>query len=206
MEVMSIEEFKNMSNIEIIKEYMNRNNGYITSKDLGEIGIHRMYLKMMHSKGIIKKVGTGIYVDSNKVVDDYFVLNTELSNIIYSHMTALYFHGLKSTPEEKYDITVLNNYYNYKIKNHNVYYVNMNVYGLGLEEVITPSGNMVRCYDKERCICDIIRSISRMDLESVKNVVKEYLKLKDKNLSKVYKYAERLGILKEVSDFINIMK
>ena len=44
MEKMSIKEFKDQSNIEIIQELMKINNGYITSKQLTELGIHRMYL------------------------------------------------------------------------------------------------------------------------------------------------------------------
>ena len=43
---------------------------------------------------MIKKVGNGIYIDSSKIEDSYFVFSLELSNIVYSHMTVLYFHGL----------------------------------------------------------------------------------------------------------------
>ena len=44
MEKMTIKDFKDQSNIEIIQELMKVNNGYITSKQLTELGIHRMYL------------------------------------------------------------------------------------------------------------------------------------------------------------------
>ena len=71
-------------------------------------------------------------------------------------MTALYFHGLPiKAPNDKYDITVPNNYFNYKIKEHNVFYVDKDTYELGLTEVETPMGNSVRAYDAERCNCDI---------------------------------------------------
>ena len=205
MERMTIKEFKDQSNIEIIESIMKMNNGYVTSKELSNLGIHRMYLNIMKEKGMIEKVGNGIYIDSSKIEDSYFVLGLELSNIIYSHMTALYFHGLSiKAPNDKYDITVPNNYFNYKIKNHNVFYVDREIYELGLIQIDTPMGNKVKAYDMERCICDIIRSKNRMDSEFVKHSVREYIKRKDKNLIKLSKYADKMGIKKEVMDFMEV--
>lgn len=205
MEKMSIKEFKTKSNIEIIEELMKANNGYVTSKLISELGIHRMYLKIMKEKGIIEKVGNGIYIDSTKIEDSYFTFNLKLPNVIYSHMTALYFHGLSiKAPDNKCDITVPNNYFNYKLKNHNVFYVDKEIYNMGLTEIETPYGNKVRVYDIERCICDIIRSKKRMDLEHIKYSIRSYIKRKDKNINKLSEYAEKLAIKEEVMNYIEI--
>lgn len=196
---------KNKRNIEFIKELMKMNNGYITSKQLSSVGVHRMYLNIMKDKGMIEKVGNGIYIDPNKIEDSYYILSLELPNIIYSHMTALYFHGISiKAPNDKYDITVTNNYFNYKMKNHNVFYVDKAVYELGLVEVKTPMGNIVKTYDMERCICDLFRSKNRMDSEHMKYSVREYLKRKDKDLSKLSIYAEKLGIKDKVMEYMEI--
>ena len=206
MERMTIKEFKEESNIEIIESIMKMNNGYVTSKELSNLGIHRMYLNIMKEKGMIEKVGNGIYIDSSKIEDSYFVFGLELPNIIYSHMTALYFHGLSiKAPNNKYDITVPNNYFNYKIKNHNVFYVDKDIYELGLIQIDTPMGNKVKVYDTERCICDIIRSKNRIDLELIKYSVRKYLKRNDKDLNKLSLYAEKMGIKDVVMTFIDMM-
>lgn len=205
MERMTMKEFKEQSNIEIIKSIMLMNNGYITSKELSNLGIHRMYLNIMKEKGIIEKVGNGIYIDSTKVEDSYYVFSLELSKVVYSHMTALYFHGLSiKATNDKYDITVPNNYFNFKIKEHNVFYVDKDIYELGLAEVKTPMGNSVRVYDVERCICDIIRSKKRMDSEYVKHSIREYVKRKDKDLVKLSSYADKMGIKEEVMNYIEV--
>ena len=205
MERMTIKKFKDQSNVEIIESIMKMNNGYVTSKELSNLGIHRMYLNIMKEKGMIEKVGNGIYIDSSKIEDNYFVFNLELTNVVYSHMTALYFHGLSiKAPNDKYDITVPNNYFNYKIKNHNVFYVDKDIYELGLIQIDTPMGNKVKAYDMERCICDIIRSKNRMDSEFVKYSIKEYIKRKDKDLIKLSKYAEKMGIKNEAMNFMEV--
>lgn len=76
---------------------------------------------------------------------------------------------------------------------------------LGVTEVETPQGNKIKAYDIERCICDIIRSKKRMDLEHVKYAIKEYLKRKDNDLIKLSKYAEMFGIKEKVMDFVSMM-
>lgn len=206
MEKMSIKEFKDKSNIEIIIELMNNNNGYITSKLITSLGIHRMYLNILQKEKVIEKVANGVYMDVNKLEDSYYVFSISTPNAVFSHMMALYFYGLSiKAPTEQYDITVYNNYFNYKIKNHNVFYVSKDIYNLGLTEIETPAGNKVKSYDIERSICDIIRSKKRMDIEHMKYSVKEYLKRKDKDLIKLSDYAEKMSIKEEVMDFVSIM-
>lgn len=205
MERMTVKEFKDKSNIEIIEELMRVNNGYITSRIISELGIHRMYLNIMKEKGIIERIGNGIYIDSSKIEDSYFVFNLELPNVVYSHMTALYFHGLSiKAPNDKYDITVRKNYNSKHLKKHNVFYVDKDIYELGLTEVETPMGNKVRVYDIERCICDIIRSKKRMDSEHIKYSVREYIKRKNKDLVKLSTYADKMGIKEEVMNYVDV--
>ena len=205
MERMTIKEFKEESNIEIIESIMKMNNGYVTSKELDNYGIHRMYLNTMWKKGLVEKVANGIYIDSNKIEDSYYVFNLSMPNTIFSHMTALYFHGLSiKAPDDKYDITVRKTYNSKHLKNHEVFYVPDDIYELGLTEAETPMGNKVRVYDIERCICDIIRSKNRMDLEHVKYSIREYIKSKNKDLIKLSKYADKMGIKKEIMDFVEV--
>lgn len=206
MEKMTIKEFKEKSNIEIIEELMKKNNGYITSKELDMFDIHRMYLSIMKEKGLIEKVAVGIYIDTNKIEDNYYTFSLSMPNVIYSHMTALYFHGLSiKAPNDIYDITVKRSYNSNHLKKHNVFYVDNDIYELGLTEVETPMGNKVKVYDIERCICDIIRSKNRMDFEHIKHSVREYLKRKDKDLVKLSLYAEKLGVKEVVMDYVSMM-
>ena len=204
MEKLTIKEFLDKSNIEIVEELMKRNNGYITSRELDMFDIHRMYLSIMQKKGIIKKVTTGIYIDTNKIEDNYYVFGLNMPNIIYSHMTALYFHGLSvGAPTDVYDITVKRSYNSVYLRKHNVFYVDNDIYELGLVEVETPMGNKVKAYDVERCICDIIRSKNRMGLEYIKHSVREYMKRTDKDLVKLSLYAEKMGIKDRVMNYIS---
>lgn len=206
MRKLTIKEFVDKSNIEIIEELMKKNNGYITSNELDMFDIHRMYLSIMKEKGIIKKISSGIYIDSNKIEDNYYVFSLSMPNVIFSHMTALYFHGLSMTaPTDVYDVTVKRNYNSIHLRKHNVFYVDNAVYELGLMEIKTSMGNRVKAYDIERCICDIIRSKNRIDSKYIKHSVREYIKRKDKDFVKLYLYAKTLGIKEVVMDYIGML-
>lgn len=184
---------------------MHNNNGYITSKELTSLGISREYLRIMLKQKKIEKLDNGIYVDINKFEDSYYTFNIKFPKTIFSHMTALYFYDLaEKVPYDKYDITVEDTYNNKKIRKHNVFYVKKDILNIGLTKVTTPSGNMIRCYDKERCICDIIRSKKRMDEELVKKSVKGYLKRNDKDLLKLQEYAEKMGIKTKVLNYVGM--
>lgn len=129
-----------------------------------------------------------------------------MPNAIFSHMTALYFHNISiKAPNEIYDITVRRNYNSKHLKKNNVFYVEDDIYRMGLTEVKTPMGNKIRVYDIERCICDIIRSKNRMDSEHIKYSVREYIKRKDKGLVKLSSYAEKLGVKELVMDYVGMM-
>ena len=206
LKYMTKEDFINESNIEIIQKLMEQNNGYITVKDLENFGISRNYLSIMSKKNMIEKVAKGIYIDVNKIEDIYYEFSASTPKVIYSHMTALYFHNLSiKAPDSSFDLTVTRKYNNQKLKKHNVFYVDDKFYNIGVTLIETPQGNKIKVYDIERCICDIIRSIKRMDIEHVKYAVREYLKRKDNNLIKLSKYADMLGIKEEVMDFVSMM-
>ena len=102
MKEININEFKKESFIEIIKELLKLNNGYVTSKLVTSLGIHRMYLKIMVEKGLLKKVGTGIYMSVDGKQDDYFIFSLDLENIIYSHFSALFLQGFSKNKSSKF--------------------------------------------------------------------------------------------------------
>ena len=84
----------------------------------------------------------------------------------------------------------------------NVFYVSDDIYELGIVEIETPNGNKVRAYDKERCICDIIRSKGRMDSEQVKKTIKQYMQSRDKDMAKLSEYSKNMGINKKVMEIV----
>ena len=94
------------------------------------------------------------------------------------------------------------NYYN-TIKGYKRLFVEL--YELGMIDKKTTSGNIVKAYDKERCICDIIRSKNRMDPEQIIYSTREYIKSKDKDLIKLSNYATKKRIKDKVINYVELI-
>ena len=68
------------------------------------------------------------------------------------------------------------------------------LHGLGAATRRTTFGNEVRCYDAERTVCDVFRSRSRMDAETVLAALRNYVASKNRDLPKLSRYACAFGI------------
>lgn len=44
-----------------------------------------------------------------------------------------------------------------------------------------------------------------MDVEIFREAIKKYLEFKDKDINKLYQYAEKLGIVNEVNDIVEVL-
>ena len=186
-----------------IKQIMNINNGMLSTRMIEPLNISRQYLSIMENNNDIEKVSRGIYLSPSAFEDSYFSFQQKYKKAIFSHMNALYFYGMTEEFPYDYTVTVPQSYHVDTVNEKcNVFYVSDDIYELGIVEIETPNGNKVRAYDKERCICDIIRSKGRMDLEQVKKTIKQYMQCKDKDMVKLSEYSKKMGINKKVMEMV----
>ena len=186
-----------------IKQIMKTNNGMISTRMIEPLNISRQYLSIMENNNDIEKVSRGIYLSPSAFEDSYFSFQQKYKKAIFSHMNALYFYGMTEEFPYNYTVTVPQSYHVDTVNEKcNVFYVSDDVYELGIVEIETPNGNKVRAYDKERCICDIIRSKGRMDSEQVKKTIKQYMQSRDKDMAKLSEYSKNMGINKKVMEMV----
>ena len=175
-----------------IKQIMNTNNGMLSTRMIEPLNISRQYLSIMQNNNDIEKVSRGIYLSPSAFEDSYFSFQQKYKKAIFSHMNALYFYGMTEEFPYNYTVTVPQSYHVDTVNEKcNVFYVSDDIYELGVVEIETPNGNKVRAYDKERCICDIIRSKGRMDSEQVKKTIKQYMQSRDKDIAKLSEYSKK---------------
>ncbi|HIR74214.1 TPA: type IV toxin-antitoxin system AbiEi family antitoxin domain-containing protein [Candidatus Ventrenecus avicola] len=191
--------------IDIMKQIMSANNGMLSVRMIEPLNISRQYLSIMENNNDIEKISRGIYLSPSTFEDSYFSFQQKYKKAIFSHMNALYFYGMTEEFPYQYTVTVPQSYHVDTVNEKcNVFYVSDDIYEMGVVEVETPSGNKVRAYDKERCICDIIRSKGRLDPEQVKKAMKQYIQSKDKNVVKLSDYAKRMGIIEKVMEMVSV--
>ena len=196
-----------MSKEEQILNLIKMNNGLITSKEISKYGINRMFLTRLVKSGKLERVKKGLYVLPNTWGDEYFNLIYGI-NAIFSYDTALYFLGLCETIPSIYHITVCRGY-NGKLNhvdNVKLHFVKKEIFELGKIEIKSPQGQIITCYNAERCICDLLKNRNKEDLETIKYAITEYLRDKqNRDLPKLVEYSKRLNVEDEVNRYLEVL-
>ena len=117
------------------------------------------------------------------------------------------FHNLSDRTPLIYDITLPYGYGNcYKdMPNVCLHYVKKENIDLGMIEIESPFGMKIKTYDIERTICDIIKNKNKIDIEIFVKALKEYSRLKNKDLNKLMRYAKKLNVEKKVREYMEVL-
>ena len=92
-----------------------------------------------------------------------------------------------------------------KKENVKVHTVIADRFDIGITTVETTAGNTIRVYDKERCICDIIRSKKNMDIQVFTIAMNTYFRDRDKDIYKLSKFASIFGIEDRVRQYTEVL-
>ena len=130
-------------------------NGYILAKDVKKNNIPSIYLTRLERLNAINKVHRGIYVLNDVVEDEFYINSLVYSDLVYTNRTALYLNELTNRQLNEIEVAFPfgrnTTHYGFKSFISRKEYV----YSTGISEVLTPAGNLVKCYDKERSICNL---------------------------------------------------
>ncbi|MDD2504642.1 MAG: type IV toxin-antitoxin system AbiEi family antitoxin domain-containing protein [Bacilli bacterium] len=196
-----------MNNEEQILNLAKDNNGYITTSMVEANGIKRQFLGYLVKKGKIERVDRGIYILPEEPEDIYFILQNKSKKMIFSHITALRFHNLSDRIPHIIDITVTNEYRGslQDKKDINLFRIKKEFIDLGMIYVKSPYGNLIKIYDLERSICDIIRNKKNIELELFNKAIRGYYNKTNKDQIKLFDYAKKLGIEQEVLNAFEVL-
>ena len=196
-----------MTNEEKILKILKDNNGIVTTKEVEENNIDKIYLTRLVKKGIIDKIKRGLYVSKNSWGDEYFNL-VYGTTAIYSYETALYLLGLCESVPLKYNLSVPRGYnaslnYNDKVILH---FVKREYLEVGKVNIKSPQGQMITCYNAERTICDLLKDKQNQDIETLKYAISEYLKdKKSRDLPKLMEYAKTFNVEGSLNNYLEVL-
>jgi len=196
-----------MTYAERLKELLNEHDGTITTKEATAAGISKEMLRLFTNSGEIERVAQGVYISPEAFLDKMYVLQKRLSNIIYSHETALFLHDLTDRDPVRYTVTIPSDVRSMRLKDENirVFYIKRELHDVGAVTMQTVFGNSVIAYGIERTICDCIRSRKQMDIAIVTDAMKRYTKRPDKDLNLLMSYAKQFSISKVIKNYLEVL-
>lgn len=180
--------------------------GTITAEQVAKAGLYHGMLQKLVDAGELNKFGHGLYARNDVWEDEFFLLQRKYSRGIYSYETALYLHGYTDRTPMRLTMTFPKGYNNTSLKNENVSIKRVipENYTLGMAELKTPCGNVVKVYDLERTLCDILRG-SGSDIQIIVPAMKRYAGSKNKDLHKLTEYAKQLRVEPKIQHFMQVL-
>ena len=196
-----------MGAIEEILKMAKLNNGTITTAMVVEAGFSRGNIKYLVDKGLLEKSARGIYVLPDVWDDEIYNAQFRFKKGIYSCETALFLLDLTDRTPNQYCMTFPIGYNLTNPKNESIRCTQCKeeIYDLGIIEVTTPGGNIVKVYNMERTLCDILRTHSNVDIQIVTEAFKRYAKIRNKNLNLLSEYARKLRVEKRVRAYLEVL-
>lgn len=188
-----------------LQELFNNNNGYLKRGQILEKSTYNQLLRMVDA-GVVERVKRGVYHSVNTPFDNTMI---DIQKIVPGGVLCLY------SAWAYYDLTVqIPQSLNVAIeKNRKIvlpayppitlYYWKKEYQELGVVEKLI-DGYPVKIYDIEKSVCDAVKYRTKIGMDIMSEILKTYLKSKDKNLTKLLEYAKKMRIEKVLRTYLDV--
>jgi predicted transcriptional regulator of viral defense system len=196
-----------MTRQEQIQQFMESTSEIVTSKQVTEAGFHRSILSALVEAEDLVQVSRGVYLKPAAWEDEMYLLQYRFNKGIFSHETALYLHNMTDRTPARFTMTFPWGYNAASLKKVNVTAKRAikDYYKLGVMEMPSPAGNIIRTYNIERTLCDIVRGNNACDIQIINSAMKRYAEYKGKDIQKLVNYAEKLHVKLKVLNYMEVL-
>ena len=170
-----------MGQFEQLDQMLTEQEGMLRTSQVVSSGISKpVFYDYVRSRDLYR-VAHGIYLSKDSWVDAMYLLHLRFEQAVFSHETALFFHDLTDREPIEYTVTVKTgcNPSKMKAEGIQVFTIKADLHDVGLTTAKTPFGHTVPVYDMERTICDLLRSRSRIEIQTFQGALKAYARRKD---------------------------
>ena len=196
-----------MKQFEQRDQMLTMQNGMLRTSQVIAAGISKpMFYDYVRSRDL-ERVAHGIYISKDSWVDAMYLLHLRFEQAVFSHETALFFHDLTDREPMEYTVTVKTgcNPTKMKAEGIQVFTIKSELHGVGITMAQTPFGHTVPVYDMERTVCDLLRSRSRIEIQTFQGALKAYARRKDKNLRTLMQYAGMFRVEKILRQYLEVL-
>jgi hypothetical protein len=192
--------------MDLIQDIIKQNHGFVTFNQIKESEISYKVVKRLLDAGEIQKEVAGIYRLPNTYIDELFTLQHRYPKGIYSLETALWLHGLSLTVSFEPVMSFPFGTNTKLIKEAGIKPVILRSnYDIGIVDVATHGGQMVKVYDTERTLVEVLRPIYKVDVQITAPAFKAYTNLGKVDYTKLFKYAKMFKVQEKVQSYLEIL-
>lgn len=181
--------------------------GILLTKNAIEAGISKHALYNFIRDNGFEKAAHGVYASPETWEDENYILSLRCPQGVLSHDEALYYHGLTDREPLQKTITIYTGYGTSRMvaDGIKVFTVKKELLDIGKEIVKTSYGHDIPLYNRERTICDLIRSRNRFEIQDFQTALKTYIMGKSKNLNRLMEYAKLFHVDKKIREYMEVL-
>lgn len=196
-----------MNKFEVLDLLLEANNGFLKASDAADAGFSRPNLGAYVQSRDLMRVAQGLYMSQDAWDDGMYVVQVRYPLAIFSHETAAYLLGIGEREPLAYCVTLKAGASASRLAADGikVYKVKESLFDLGLSEATSPAGHLLRVYNLERTICDLVRSRSQVEFQDLQSALKSYVRRRDKNIPLLMRYAESLSVASQVRHYMEVL-
>ena len=193
--------------VEMLDSLLRENNGFIKTSDAVRAGVSKAYFGEYIKKRELERAAHGLYMSRDAWDDGMYVIQTRYPDAVFSHETALYLLKLAEREPAPYAVTVKTGANSTGLikSGVKVYKIKHDLFEEGIIQTRSPSGNTLRTYNPERTICDLIRSKRNIEIQDLQTAIKEYMRLKEKNIPLLMRYAKAFSVEKIIRQYLEVL-
>ena len=163
------------------------------------------YYATLHKakQGELVRVKRGVYAKEIALADTMVDIESLIPDGILCMFSAWEHYGLTTQVPQQYDVAIKRGrkvvapqYPNFKLHN-----LSDNALNLGVTTA-NISGYKVKIFDIEKCVCDAVKFRNKIGIDVCTEIVKNYLKRRDRDIAKLMKYAKVLRVAKTLEMYL----
>lgn len=183
--------------------------GMMRSSAFGTLGVSREYLRILHARGVIERVGRGLYRLPDGEISAYHSMveaSKRVPNGIICLLSALRFHNITTQMPYEVWMTLDRRAWHPRIPDFSIHLVNFSRLALteGIEEHII-EGVPVRIYSLAKTVVDCFKYRNKIGLDIALEALRESLRDKRVTIDDIWKYAKICRVTNVMRPYLEAM-
>lgn len=185
------------------------NKKFITTSELKDLGYSYYKIGKLEEQGILSRVNRSTYENLTYTGDenDFFSAEAFVPNGVICLMSAARYYELTNFLPDAVDVAIerkkkVNTLPEWPVIR--LFYFDPSRMDLGVTEV-RDGDNCFHIFDIEKTVVDIIYYRNKIGIEETSEVLRNYLKRRDRQIDRLYAYAKRLRCEKIVRTYLEVL-
>lgn len=182
---------------------------YTHTKQMKEIGLSSRQIQNLVEQGQLLKLKQGLYRNADMFLQDQSFLDVcyAIPYAVITGFSALAYYGLTTHIPQDVSIAIPKARKVSKMIYPPVSVIRQDISKFKRNIVKVKRGKYsFNIYDMEKVVCDTIKNRNKMGTDTMKEVLREYLKRKDKDMLKLYETARECHVFDKLDEILTVMR